>query len=457
MRLSTWTTEQILSLAHDQSLSGAAEIAADPEKWQRLGCSTTGIWGEFNNRAKAPQRTFIALPSLAPYCDCLNRKFPCRHVLGLLLLSARQSERFQQEPEPQWQPSLELSDHSSHLLLQRQGYQEQLNKAQAALRAYALWLQDMIHSGLAELPKRSPIYFSSMAQQLSDNGLYQLANELRQLPSTAKIPRPNKPAVHTKAAMTAAFTNGKNNSPINPDWPVMVLQQLGRHYLITQGFSNYDHLSPAAQADLRFAAGWFANPEDPAQGSLHDHWLVAASKLEIRQNENFQHNWLWGSQVQRFVLLTQRIPRQNLSFQPFLTGSKIEARLAFLPGAWPYRVELAGRTKIHQGQMSMLYQSSLNKAQQGFGKALAANPWLDNYAVALGEIKVRRLEGHWFLSDQDGYQWPLPNDFLYGWHLFALPSNSMRIFGEWNGRFFTPLSYSDGSKLITMHHLRGIK
>ena len=191
MSFTTWTIEQILSLAQDQSLLGAAESVADPAKWLRLGSYNGGIWGEFNNGDKPAHQTLLALPNLSMSCDCPSHKYPCRHTLALALLHTRSPKIFHSAGPPGWvQTFYKLS--AAELPRQQPDFKLQLAKTQAGLEAYALWLQDMVHSGLAELPKKPAKYWVSMANRLSDNGLYKLATEVRQLSSLAKAPNAPK-------------------------------------------------------------------------------------------------------------------------------------------------------------------------------------------------------------------------------------------------------------------------
>jgi hypothetical protein len=458
MSLPTWTTEQLFSLAHDHTLVGAAETVADPLKWSRLACYEGGIWGEFGSRDNAPQHTHVLLPSLALSCDCPSRKFPCRHALGLALLYKRTPGLFPSGSPPSWLPTRTGLPTETAVLIDRHITNEQLPKVQAASNAYSLWLQDLIHSGLAGLPKKPLRYWQTMAQRLAENGLLKLAAELRQMPAATKIPRPAQTPARAQAGLIQTLSTSKETSGSDPDWPTLLLQQLGRHYLITQGFARYERLSPAAQADLRYAAGWFAAADDPWAESVHDEWVIAGTYLELRQDENIQHDWLWGQESNRFVLCTRTFPRHDPGFQPFYVGATVDATLNIYPGAWPFRVELETLHEFSSSSKSVPPTTSLKEAQQGFSRALSANPWLDVYPLALGRMDVLRDGQSWLLRDADGYRWPLPENFLYGWHLATFPmQEGLQIFGEWNGRFFTPLSFMESGRWLPMHILRGVK
>lgn len=454
MSFTTWTIEQILSLAHDHSLVGAAESVTDPAKWSALGHYEGGVWGEFDNRDKPAYHTLAALPNLALSCNCPSRKYPCRHSLSLALMLVRSPELFGPSTPPIWIENIqELPKRNS--TTDQETFQHQLNKAQTGLEAYALWLHDMVHAGLAGLPKKPAHYWVTMANRLADNGLFKLALEVRQLSSLAKVPKTKAPrhSLQLKRPSTRAQTNDTSN-----DWPAQILQRISRHYLIAQGFSRYQHLSRAARADLRYAAGWFTDPCDSWPETVRDRWLVIGGRQEMRQNENIHHAWLWGLESARFALLSRPIPRFDINYQPFFLGATADATMHFYPGVWPFRAHIGALHNFSNVSKDMPPITSLKKADLKFSHALSANPWLDTFPCALGKIDALREEGLWFLRDQEGYRWPLPTNYVYGWHLVSLLAQEDAIlFGEWNGRFLTPLSIRENGRWLPMHILRGVK
>jgi hypothetical protein len=80
----------IEQLATDQSSLKAAAGLAKPAKWSGVGASTDGalVWGECAGSGANPYRVMADLRDLGNKCTCPSRKFPCKHVLGLLWLNA---------------------------------------------------------------------------------------------------------------------------------------------------------------------------------------------------------------------------------------------------------------------------------------------------------------------------------------------------------------------------------
>ena len=56
MSLTTWTTDQMLSLAPDALMARAAERMANPHGWLSLGHAGGVMWGEYPNHNKEPFR-----------------------------------------------------------------------------------------------------------------------------------------------------------------------------------------------------------------------------------------------------------------------------------------------------------------------------------------------------------------------------------------------------------------
>ena len=77
-------------LATDQSSLKAAAGLAKPAKWSGVGGSQDGalIWGECAGSGANPYRVMADLRDLGNKCTCPSRKFPCKHVLGLLWMKA---------------------------------------------------------------------------------------------------------------------------------------------------------------------------------------------------------------------------------------------------------------------------------------------------------------------------------------------------------------------------------
>jgi hypothetical protein len=94
----------IEQLAADQSSLKAAAGLAKPAKWSGIGMSRDSalIWGECAGSGANPYRVMADLRDLGNKCTCPSRKFPCKHVLGLLWLNAEAIVPFAPADTPAW-------------------------------------------------------------------------------------------------------------------------------------------------------------------------------------------------------------------------------------------------------------------------------------------------------------------------------------------------------------------
>src|SRR5688572_33367878 len=60
------------------------------------------VWGECAGSGANPYRMMADLRDLGNKCTCPSRKFPCKHVLGLLWLNAEAVVPFPPADTPEW-------------------------------------------------------------------------------------------------------------------------------------------------------------------------------------------------------------------------------------------------------------------------------------------------------------------------------------------------------------------
>ena len=83
-----WDRERVLALAPDAPSQRTAQSLASGRAWAATGAAAEAdaVWGECRGSASAPYRAVVDLSGPAYRCSCPSRKFPCKHVLALLLL-----------------------------------------------------------------------------------------------------------------------------------------------------------------------------------------------------------------------------------------------------------------------------------------------------------------------------------------------------------------------------------
>src|SRR3569832_652581 len=97
----TWTSDRIIALAPDASAAKSGRELANLRKWVTLGLNEQAIWGECQGSGAKQYQTLIDLSEPSFKCSCPSRKFPCKHSLGLFLLTDAQPAAFKQNAAPQ--------------------------------------------------------------------------------------------------------------------------------------------------------------------------------------------------------------------------------------------------------------------------------------------------------------------------------------------------------------------
>jgi hypothetical protein len=302
----------------------------------------------------------------------------------------------------------------------------------AVLLELELWLRDMVRNGLAILPGKPKTYWLNMANRLIDAQAGQIARELKYL---ANVP-------------------GRRS-----DWPDHLLAAVGRLYLLIQGFKHFDTLSPEIQSDLRTAVGWLprqhALPTEPVSAGR---WLVMGRRLEKYGKHLLRRTWLWGLNSEKPLLIAEVLNKENAFEINFATGTILHASVQYYPGQWPLHGLMTDVRRVTGNQSARLGHDTIMSATRQFALARSANPWQRVYPMAFEGLYPEFHEGEWRLRDDEGVLLPFEPGFAYGWHLLALSGgHPLRLFGEWDGTYFQPLSVFTGDSWLDLHILRGIK
>ncbi|MCA9925354.1 MAG: hypothetical protein KC421_23435, partial [Anaerolineales bacterium] len=302
-----WTEAQRLGLAPDTFTIRAGRGSASPEKWHSVGRSTDVAWGLFPNRDKPPFQSSIQFDDMTMACSCNSQKSPCRHTLALLLLLAESPDVFDTAVSPP--PWLTAQQKRQQQQTQRRQSAAddaaKMNLLHSGMKELDLWLRDLIRHGLADLPGRSKLYWTQMADRMIDAEAPAIAQTLRDM---AAIP--------VKQA----------------DWPDRILRQLGRLFLIVQGFNQWNHLPPETQTDLQTAVGRLPTRFD--NRPINDSWLVLGRTVTTINKRLRPTTWLWGQKHNRPARLVQEIR----SWQPvsqYATGAQLNGTLQFICSSFP--------------------------------------------------------------------------------------------------------------------------
>jgi len=431
------TESQVLALAPDSSSANNGKKLAQARLWPTLGRSARALWGECQGSGSKPYQVRVDLGDFASKCSCPSFKFPCKHALGLLVLTAQQPDLLTATTEPEWVTNWldkrsETAEHKQARAeakaaapvdeaAQRKRADKRDHRVQNGLAAFQVWLEDLVRNGIARLPAEGPAVWEQQAARLVDAQVSGLAARVRAL-----APLPGS----------------------GPNWPEQLLAELGRWSLAVRGHERIDQLPPPLQATLRQYLGYTVREDEVlASGeALRDRWHVIGQSRNDDERVRVLRSWLTGERTGRPALLLQfAVGPQTFEAAP-VPGTAFEAELAFWPGAHPLRAVVKGvATAAPPPEQFTNPLWDVPGLLTAWAAALALNPWLDNLPVLLKAVTpLRRADpgqaesSTWWAVDTDGHALPLAGSQHWLW-LSLSGGQPLDVAAEWDGHALRPL------------------
>lgn len=446
------SAEQIIALAPDHSSAKAGKELASPRKWLSLGRTEKAAWGECQGSAKEPYQTQIDLSEPAFKCTCPSRKFPCKHALGLFLLLASQPDSFTQSNPPTWvtewltkraqaaekpAQSKEKDDKTPDPAAQARRSAKREDRVRQGIADLDLWLCDLVRQGLGSVQAQPRAFWETPAVRLVDAQAPGLARKVREM---AAIPGSGE------------------------GWQGRLLTQAGKLHLIIEGYQRLDQLPIPTQEDVRTQIGWTQDQVDLLkQDGVKDHWLVLGKRVEEEilgalGRSSFlmvQRTWLWGKETRRPALvLSFAAPGQMLDTS-LIPGTSVSAEVVYYPGGFPLRALVKKQFSQPISELAFSGFADLVAAGRDFSAALAANPWLDLFPMALQNVIPFQTGESWGVRDVDGNFLPFAHGFPAVWSLVALAGgNPLDIFCEWNGETLWPVSVCASGRFVLLQTVK---
>ncbi|MBF0231656.1 MAG: SWIM zinc finger family protein [Desulfamplus sp.] len=419
------TVDQITQMAPDNSSATSGKKLSSPNHWQNLGKTETVIWGECKGSALYKIR--VELTGYTYKCSCPSRKIPCKHILGLLFLSAEKPNSLSQSEPPEWvtdwmkkkeaATSKKKSDKTP--VKDSAAQQKRIEKREQliveGLNQFELWLCDIIRNGLGNSQIQSPKLWEEQASRLVDFQIPGLASRLKKVGS---IP-------------------GSSN-----DWTEKLLYKLGYMYLVVHAYRNINNLSPLLQADLKQIIGWtYSQNEVESSGEkISDLWVVVGQTIDDSDKIRMQKTWILGQKTGKSALILQ-FSMYNQPFQEvFLIGTLEDSEIVYWPSAYPMRAKFLNRKNqgsFFEGQL--LSNETIVSFLNQISDALSVCPFIEQFLCVLKEVKPFIKDNYWYIQDKNGDILPLKK----GEHFKLLAvsgGHPVDIAGEWDGLSLIPMS-----------------
>lgn len=414
---------QIYDLAPDVETAKRANGFSRANQWIELEGNEKILWGTVKTQ-KAKYAACASLTKKKFKCSCKN-KMPCRHVLGLLLVYLNASDRFRVTYDLPEAIQLWLNDGESIKIDPQKAAQNQENKLrnhqkrlkmmEAGLGDLEIWLADVIRQGLASLEQQNPDFWLGIAARMVDAKLGSIGRRIRLMPEYIQT---------------------------HDNWYEHILMQLGEIYLIVKGFRNIERLPENLQQEMLNIAGVNYKKEDLLkQEGLQDNWLIMAQVSGVEEKLNFRRTWFIGEQTKRWAMLLE-FTWGNERFQhQWKVGQLIEGSLVYYPSSYPLRALFKNYAYLPRDLETFPAYTHNTAFLTAYAKAIAANPWLQEFPASIKEVVPVMKANRMYLVDRDKKMLPLVKTSSAIWKLLAISSgHPIRVFGEWNGLYLTPIS-----------------
>jgi hypothetical protein len=421
------TTEQVTQLAPDASSASAGQKLKAPKNWSNLGSSPAALWGQC--QGSALYQVKVDLANLGNSCSCPSRKFPCKHVLGLLFLYADSPAALPATEPPDWvrdwlqkrherdakkAAAAEAPPKPVDAQAQRKRAEQRDARVTEGLERLDLWLRDLVRNGLAGLESRPPSFWEEQSRRLVDAqapGLAARLSALGELPGST------------------------------PEWPTLLLEELGRIQLLLHAWRRIDQLQPDLQAEIRQLLGWNVSQEELAQRTdgIADQWCVVGQTLSDDRQLRVQRSWLLGRHTGRWALIVQFAAGPQPFAEVLPVGIERAGTIVYYPGVSRQRARLVPTEEGIADITDRL--PGTDRIEDFLGECagqLARQPWTRSVCGLFTDVTIVPGAGGWVLRDGAGQGLPLAR--RDPWKLLALTGGqACDIAAEWDGRRLQPL------------------
>jgi hypothetical protein len=446
---SVLTIERVNGFAPDAASLKAGQGLASARKWQKLGRSDRAVWGECQGSGSSPYQTEIDLTEPAFKCTCPSRKFPCKHSLALMILFVNASSDFDSGAPPAWvaewldrrdsqaakkkskvdgAPAKEV-DEATRAKREKgkaRRAQEREERVAAGLAELELWLRDLVRQGLSNAQSRGPRFWNDVAARMIDAQAPGIARRLTE--------------------MSGIVASGEG-------WASRLLAELGKVYLLVEGFKRIASLPEEVRADIRSAIGWTLKEDELlTQDGLRDEWLVLGQRAYDEDRLRVRRTWLRGSASARnAMVLDFSFHGQNSFASGLMPGTAFDAELVFFPSADRTRAIVKDRHSEPKTFTVPSGYGSVDELLDSYSAALSRKPWVEAHAAPMAEVVPVLVQSRWHLRDSDGGLARIRPPISKRWQLVALSGgHPMFVFGEWDGTSILPLSVVADGRFVPL-------
>ncbi len=431
-----FTKALIESLAPDLDALKRGEQLAKTSNWSGCGRSERALWGLCKGSGSQPYTVCIDLVGPAYKCSCPSKQFPCKHTIGLMSLSVNNLEHFTETSAPNWamawldkrklsaeaKSSNETADKASDTPTATPEGPSKSRVERLALMATGIeeleqWLFDLMRQGLGNTSQLSDEAWARAAARMID----------------AKLPGPAN-AIKEMALHISEPEHGLDQA----------LAIAGQLYMMVRAFKNREQLSPALQDELLSVLGVTVQKKNviEQEPAILDTWTVLAvlEGADIN-NINFRRVWFQGQDTQRFGMFLDFAFGRVGYTEHWSAGTSFKAKLAFYPGAYAQRATLVELLETLPQAQAVHGLHDIEGMMAAYAAALGQSPWIKFMPVILDQVVPVIQAETLLLVDPNSQALACICDDESAWRMVASAcGQALRVFGEWDGQYFRPLS-----------------
>ncbi len=437
------TSAQILLMAPDTASASNGQKLSHIKNWKSLGKNDVAIWGECQGSALYQVR--VEQSGQGYKCSCPSRKFPCKHILALLLLYAQNPQNISENTPPAWvqewldrrekaeqrkeakESSVKESAKSTivsekQLAEKQKRREERQKKILDGLEQLDLWLADLIRNGLANPQIQNPKFWADRAARMTDAQAQGIAGRLLRIGEIVGT---------------------------GDGWEARVLGELGRLTLLTHAYRNSEKLPLKIKEDLAQMIGWTVQDEElQTQGEKFiDEWIFLGQQIESLEKLRCQRTWILGKQTKKVAMILQFSPERQPFKEVYFPGSSQKGEIVYYPSNYPLRAKLNTHIKgfdIYQGGISG--HADIEQFLGHVAEIVSQSPWVDQFLCILQNVRIifEASKKKWYVQDQNNQSLLLHNQ---NWPLLSIAgTNTVDIIGEWDSMQLTPFLVSTDQK-----------
>lgn len=309
---------------------------------------------------------------------------------------------------------------------------KRIAKVNEGIRILELWLLDLAKEGIVSLGSRHKDFYKHIVKTLVAYNLGKISVKVSKIPQLIKE---------------------------DSNWVIKVSEIVGELYLVVQAYKNIENLPEKLQIEVRTKIGWGQNHDTLLnQPVIKSKWFVVGQKkLKRFDKKSFIYTYLMEEKGTNIALIIRQLHKSKNFDKYLVTGYKFYCELQYYPRAFKLNANYTNRAEIETFEnLNLEGFPDLKMAFSSLSDQVAENPWLSHFPMLLNNVSFVKKE-KLLLVDEYGNFIPIISNFKYYEKIKEMElSNQVKIFGEWSGGEFNPLTVFSKDYFISFYNAKNL-